>query len=145
MSNSVSANQVTYRLLRRRSAIGHLNAGLARWLSARAVSETAVGSVQVVLDELLGNLLLHDPHNIDPIEVELSLEADALFIRLSYRSADFNPRAPKEVDTVTPVSERRIGGLGLHLIQSLMDTVHYEYLHGIICLRMQKKLQPASA
>ena len=145
MSISANSNQVTYRLLRRRSAIGHLNAGLARWLSARAVSETAVGSVQVVLDELIGNLLQHDPQNVDPVEVELRLEADALFIRLSYRSADFNPRAPKEVDTVTPVSERRIGGLGLHIIQSLMDTVHYEYLHGIICLRMQKNLQPASA
>lgn len=142
MSVASNSNTVTYRALRHRSAIGHLNAALARWLSARHVAETAVGAVQVVLDELLGNLLVHDPQNIDPVEVELRLETDVLFIRLSYRSADFNPRAQKEVDTVTPVSERRIGGLGLHLIQSLMDVIHYEYLHGIICLRMQKRLSP---
>jgi serine/threonine-protein kinase RsbW len=140
MSGSATSNQVTFRVLRQTSAIGHLNSSVARWLGLRSVHETAVGAVQVVIDELLGNLLQHDPHTIDPIEVELRLEADALHLRLSYRSADFNPRALKDVDTVTPISERRIGGLGLHLIQSLMDQVHYEYLHGIICLRMQKKL-----
>ena len=64
-----------------------------------------------------------------------------LAVRLSYRAADFGSHMSKDVDTITPVSERRIGGLGLHLIQSLMDNVHYEYLHGIICLRMQKALR----
>jgi serine/threonine-protein kinase RsbW len=145
MSVATKANMVTYRALRHRSAIGHLNGALARWLTAREVPETAVGAVQVVMDELIGNLLVHDPQNIDPVEVELQLDAGVLAIRLSYRSADFNPRTQKEVDTVTPVSERRIGGLGLHLIQGLMDSVHYEYLHGIICLRMQKKLHAAEA
>jgi anti-sigma regulatory factor (Ser/Thr protein kinase) len=145
MSVAGKANMVTYRALRHRSAIGHLNAALARWLGARDVPETAVGATQVVMDELIGNLLLHDPQNIDPVEVELRLDADILYLRLSYRSADFNPRAQKEVDTLTPVSERRIGGLGLHLIQGLMDSVHYEYLHGIICLRMQKKLHASGS
>lgn len=145
MSDSVRSHQVTYRALRHRSAVGHLNAVVARWLTAREVPETAVGAVQVVLDELIGNLLAHDPNNIDPVEVELQLEAAVLSIRLSYKSADFNPRTAKDVDTVTPVSERRIGGLGLHLIQSLMDNIHYEYLHGIICLRMQKMLRPGTA
>lgn len=145
MSVASKANMVTYRALRHRSAIGHLNAALARWLSARYVPETAVGATQVVMDELIGNLLLHDPQNIDPVEVELRLDADILHLRLSYRSADFNPRAQKEVDTLTPVSERRIGGLGLHLIQGLMDAVHYEYMHGIICLRMEKKLHASVA
>lgn len=141
MSGSASSNQVAFRVLRQRTAIGHLNNTIARWLGERRVPELAVGAVQVVLDELIGNLLQHDPTNIDPIEVDLRLEDDALSIRLSYRAADFNPHTAKEVDTLTPISERRIGGLGLHLIQSLMDNVHYEYLHGIICLRMQKKLQ----
>ncbi len=145
MSGSASSNQVAFRVLRQRTAIGHLNNTIARWLGERRVPELAVGAVQVVLDELIGNLLQHDPTNIDPIEVDLRLEHDALSIRLSYRAADFNPRTAKEVDTLTPISERRIGGLGLHLIQSLMDSVHYEYLHGIICLRMQKKLQTIQA
>ena len=141
MSGSATAHQVAFRVLRQPSAIGHLNTAIARWLGVRSVPELAVGAVQVVLDELIGNLLQHDPDNIDPVEVELRLDDSMLAVRLSYRAADFGSHMSKDVDTITPVSERRIGGLGLHLIQSLMDNVHYEYLHGIICLRMQKALR----
>lgn len=140
MSNVLTSIQVNYRVQRSGSSIGVLNTAIAAWLGERDVPEVAIGAVQVVMDELVGNLLRHDPDNQDPLEVELRLESDVLHLRLSYRSADFNPRSAREVDTVTPISERRIGGLGLHLIQSLMDNIQYEYLHGIICLRMQKKI-----
>ena len=89
MSGSATAHQVAFRVLRQPSAIGHLNTAIARWLGVRSVPELAVGAVQVVLDELIGNLLQHDPDNIDPVEVELRLDDSMLAVRLSYRAADF--------------------------------------------------------
>ncbi len=142
MSSVITAIQVNYRVQRTHSAIGALNAAIETWLHERDVDDVAIGAVQVVMDELVGNLRQHEPDNRDPLEVELRLEHDVLNLRLSYRAADFSPRGECEVDTVTPISERRIGGLGLHLIQSLMDVINYEYLNGVICLRMQKHLQP---
>jgi len=31
------------------------------------------------------------------------------------------------VDTTKPLSERQAGGLGLHLVQQMADTLQYEY------------------
>ncbi len=137
--------QINYRVQRQVAAIGALNAALADWLRQREVPEQSIGAVQVVMDELVGNLQRHDPDRDDPLEVELRLDSDVLKLLLRYQSDDFDPKRKRDVDVATPISQRRIGGLGLHLIHGLMDDVQYEYRDGMICLRMQKHVHAVAA
>jgi len=39
----------------------------------------------------------------------------------------FDPTKKEEVDTTLSAEERPIGGLGIHLVRELMDSVDYEY------------------
>ena len=53
-----------------------------------------------------------------------------LFAALQRRGASFEPfdvtRAP-DADITLPIEQRKPGGLGLHLIRRLVDSVAYEY------------------
>ena len=44
--------------------------------------------------------------------------------------AEFDVTAKRDVDVESPLEERTPGGLGLHLIQNLVDTLEYEYQDG---------------
>ena len=53
----------------------------------------------------------------------------------------FDPTTFREVDTSQPAEERDIGGLGIHLVRQIMDSVNYERIDGQNILTIQKKLK----
>jgi sigma-B regulation protein RsbU (phosphoserine phosphatase) len=52
----------------------------------------------------------------------------------------FDPTAKAEVDTTLSAEERPIGGLGIHLVRQLMDSVNYERSDGKNILTLRKKI-----
>ncbi len=75
---------------------------------------------------------------------EIDIEAQANDVRLKFVISDsgipFDPTAQKEVDTSLPVEDRPIGGLGIHLVRHLMDSINYERIEGKNVLTLRKKL-----
>ena len=74
----------------------------------------------------------------------IHIEAQANDERLRFTITDsgkpFDPTARKEVDTTLSAEERPIGGLGIHLIRQIMDSMNYERLDGKNILTLRKKL-----
>lgn len=66
-------------------------------------------------------------------------EAQLKFI-ISDKGVPFDPTAKAEVDTTLSAEDRGIGGLGIHLIRQLMDSINYERDHGQNILTLIKKL-----
>lgn len=56
----------------------------------------------------------------------------------------FDPTAKTEIDTTLPAEERQIGGLGIHLVRQMMDSINYERVDGQNVLTLRKKLTSAS-
>ena len=50
----------------------------------------------------------------------------------------FDPTAAPEADTTLGVEERAIGGLGIHLVRNIMDSISYENKNGMNILTMIK-------
>ena len=75
---------------------------------------------------------------------EIYIEATCNERRLKFTITDwgvpFDPTAKQEVDTTLPVEERPIGGLGIHLIRKLMDSINYEHVNGKNVLTLRKYL-----
>lgn len=52
----------------------------------------------------------------------------------------FDPLKAPAADTSAPASERAIGGLGIHIMRTLMDNIKYEYSDGRNILSMIKRI-----
>ena len=63
---------------------------------------------------------------------------------ISDSGAPFDPTAKAEVDTTLSAEERPIGGLGIHLITQLMDSINYERRNNMNVLTLRKKLVAAA-
>jgi len=75
---------------------------------------------------------------------DIDIEAQADDVRLRFTITDsgkpFDPTARKEVDTTLSAEERPIGGLGIHLVRQIMDSMNYERLNGKNILTLRKKI-----
>ena len=74
----------------------------------------------------------------------VNIEAMANDVRLKFVISDwgtpFDPTAEKEVDTTLSAEDRPIGGLGIHLVRQIMDSINYERIDGKNVLTLRKKL-----
>ena len=52
----------------------------------------------------------------------------------------FDPTEALQVDTTLSVEERPVGGLGIHLVRQLMDSINYERIDGTNTLTLCKEI-----
>jgi len=99
-------------------------------------------SINLALEEAITNVIMYAyPSGIDgPVYLEAVIsEGKATFI-LSDTGKPFDPTKAEEVDVTLAAEDRPIGGLGIHLVRTIMDSVSYEYLSGKNILMMTKNL-----
>lgn len=98
-------------------------------------------TIRLILEELILNAV---DYGTDDQSTEVSLdllsEADSIQIELRDNGKAFNPLedAP-EPDFETPVANRRLGGLGVHLVKHLSDKVSYRHSDGQNILTIVKR------
>ena len=63
---------------------------------------------------------------LNHVEVTADVSDDVLTLVIKDHGAVFDPTQHEEVDIDAELDERAIGGLGIHLIRTIMDTVEYQ-------------------
>ena len=97
--------------------------------------------LDLTLEELFTNLVRHAKGS-DEIDIEITLDGDLLTIRLTDReTAAFDGNALGEVDTEAPLMERQPGGLGIHLVKKMADSLDYDYDDGTLVVTATKRLE----
>lgn len=129
-----------FRIKGGRAEIGAVNDALERAAMAGEVPELAMRAMQVALDELLTNAITHGNVSLsDPLQVDLIVGTDTLRAVVSHAGKFFDPTQVAAPDTAGGLHEREIGGLGLHLVRSMMDEFTYEHANGRNILKLGKK------
>jgi len=103
-----------------------VGARFAEFAEERGLPAAIRRGVSVALDELLANTIAYG--GAARIVVDVTLHPNRLSVMLIDDGSPFDPfnqEAPPP-DTALPVEERKIGGLGIHLIRKMMDDVRYE-------------------
>ena len=97
--------------------------------------------VNLALEELWLNVVNygHDG-GFHEVEIELTSEAEALTIEITDDGKPFNPlnEAPAP-DVTASLEDRSLGGLGLHLVRTLMDELRYRREEGRNHLTLVKR------
>jgi sigma-B regulation protein RsbU (phosphoserine phosphatase) len=83
--------------------------------------------INVVFDELLTNIIsyAYQDNKEHDIGIKVELSADRLKVSMVDDGIPFNPLGVETPDTELPLEERKIGGLGIHLVRNMMDKVSY--------------------
>ena len=75
------------------------------------------------------------------VEVTADVSDDVLTLVIKDHGVAFDPTQHTEVDVDAGLDDRQIGGLGIHLVRTIMDTVSYERTaDGYNCLTLKKHL-----
>lgn len=114
------------------------------FLASKGLSKPLVMSILLCLEEVLINTVSYGYEDAEPhlILVEIEVEDDELVIEIEDDARPFDPtQDAASADTTSSLEERQIGGLGIHLVKSLMDTVSYQRDGNRNRLRMRKRVQ----
>jgi serine/threonine-protein kinase RsbW len=106
------------------------------------LSGDVVFAAKLVLEELLTNTISYGygDKSAQLIEIRLEVRGDQLIIRTVDDGLAFNPRTAKEPNIESSLKDRAIGGLGIHLVKSLMDRVEYRHKDGKNHVTLRKRL-----
>lgn len=142
-----SAEQIT--ALRIRSNPAELAAVRAQVRSTAAAvgfSNEDVGKIMLAVDEALSNVIRHGYGGCcdQPIDLRFETIRSGPTTSLSITVRDFGRQVAPESIFGRPLDDVRPGGLGVHIIRSVMDEVVYEHAEdtGMRLTMLKKKTTP---
>ena len=133
---------LSLRIATRLDELPRLDAAVEDFAQEQAWPPDLVFQVKLVLEELGVNIVNHG-HDDDArheIEIEIASAADALTIEIADDGRPFDPltEAP-EPDLESALEDRPIGGLGVHLVRTMMDEARYRREEGKNRLTLVKR------
>lgn len=98
-----------------------------------------VFKLNLVLEELGVNIVNYSGATGD-IEISLASDANMVRVEIADNGRPFNPLDELDTpDISAPLGERPVGGLGVHLVRSMMDELSYSREDGMNRLAMTKR------
>lgn len=133
--------QMQCRLKNRLQEIPALAKAVEHFAAVNDLPEQAVFQVNLALDELLTNTISYGYPEGEEHEIIVGfvLKDERLVIEIRDDGRPFDPLQQSEPDINQDIEERPIGGLGIHLVRSMMDEMEYRREADHNVLIMNKK------
>jgi anti-sigma regulatory factor (Ser/Thr protein kinase) len=114
-----------------------------RFAEQHGLSDAVRHDMYVAVEELVSNVIRHGGRpGIRPrVTVAAVITNGDLRVTVADNAPAFNPLDVPAPDLTTPIEEREVGGLGIHFVKSLMDSVQYRRQNGRNHVRLTKKVR----
>lgn len=100
-------------------------------------------AAQLAIEELFTNMVKYGSQTDDEVEISLQRDGPRLVVVITeHGDLPFDPTSAPDVDVSLPLAERNVGGLGIHLVRSLIDEITYSHGEGRNCITLIKNLEP---
>ncbi len=104
-----------------------------------------IASLNLALEEAATNVVLYAyGKNEGDVDIDAVYTDKYIKFIIVDSGLAFDPTKKEDVDITLGVEERSIGGLGIHLVRQIMDSVNYERIKGKNVLTLMKKLYAQS-
>lgn len=100
---------------------------LDAFLTEQNVPESTINRILLCVDELVTNIIAHayDDKQEHAVLLECRLYDNRIELELRDDGRPFDPTQKQTPNLDLPMEEKSIGGLGIHLVTTLMDKVEY--------------------
>ena len=109
-------------------------------MAASGIDESVRFPVHLAIEELFVNLVRYNPGARRDILIAVEVAKNGVVVTITdFDAAKFDVTKEREPDTAASPRERKPGGLGLLLIQHIVDTLEYDYRDGRSKIRFSKE------
>ncbi|MDY6970851.1 MAG: ATP-binding protein [Thermodesulfobacteriota bacterium] len=100
---------------------------VSTFLRHRGLTQRRVGDIELATEEALVNIFEYAyPKGVGDVEVSCRQDSDTeLVLEISDNGIPFDALSLPDPDLTPDISDRKIGGLGILLIQKMVDEVRY--------------------
>jgi serine/threonine-protein kinase RsbW len=133
---------ITFELENRPSELNTLREHLEKYGESIGLTRKCVFEVNLALEELFTNIFSYGFEDTAEhrIKIQICCAQETLIIQIEDDGIPFNPIEAELPDTESSPEERKIGGLGIHLIKQFMDGIEYKRIGNRNVLTMKKKI-----
>jgi len=111
-------------------------------LSGEGADEGTVFSIKLATEELFTNMVKYNAGTGGEITIRINVDNGTLSVELiDYDVDPFDPATANESGVDEAIEDRRIGGLGLRLVRSVVDKISYEYKNRQMTVKLIKQLE----
>lgn len=123
----MSKKTMSFRLSNDMSELDTLRRKVEKFGTIHSISQKTIFEINLIIDELFSNIVScgFRDEGIHWIAITIDCMDGAVAIRVEDDGVPFNPKATQKPDLECPMEERRIGGLGIHLVTRLSDKISY--------------------
>ena len=124
-----AARAEAHRMFRRSfDSLQAIFAFTADFCSRHGLDAGLVPTVDFVAEELFTNMVKYSPAGSPEVRIDMRAIPGGVEMALTdYDVEQFDVTRAPDVDTAKPIEQREPGGLGLHLIRRMVDSMEYEY------------------
>ena len=135
------AEQTTLVLTNDISELDRVTTFISSLCAREAIDADMEYGLLLALDEIITNIIVHSDlkDRERPITVRLSLNEDEFVAQIEDEGREFDPTQHPTPDLDAPLGKRKIGGLGIHLVRQIMDSMEYERVEGKNLVTLRKK------
>jgi anti-sigma regulatory factor (Ser/Thr protein kinase) len=109
-------------------ALGEVFAFLETFTDGQEVDEKTAFCINLVVEELFTNMVRHNEGGGDQITISIERRDNRLLLELVDTDVEpFDPETAEVPPVDAGIDERRPGGLGIYLVQSMVDDLNYDY------------------
>ena len=109
-------------------SLAEIFAFTADFFARHGIDAALLPAVDLTLEELFTNMVKYSPAGDAHVSIEMATAPGGVEVTLTdYDVERFDVTQSPDANIHLPIEERRPGGLGLHLIRRLVDSIDYEY------------------
>ncbi len=122
--------------------LARVTATVERFGDANALPQQMVNDLNVTLDEVLSNIIsyAYTDSAEHHITIDLSFDGECAKVVVEDDGVPFDPLQVPHPNPVPDLLERKVGGLGIHFIRTLMDDCAYVRSDGRNILTLTKRV-----
>jgi anti-sigma regulatory factor (Ser/Thr protein kinase) len=112
------------------------------FFATNGIADENLFDVNLIVEEIFTNQVKYATQSAEDILLRIDKESDELKVWITdFNVEPFDVTKVRSVDTDLPLEARKPGGLGLHLVKRLADSLTYDYRDRRSMIAFTKKLE----
>lgn len=112
------------------------------FITMNRIDKSVKFTTRFVVEELFTNMVKYNATSVKDISISLVKKKNKIVMKLiDYESKPFDVTTHRKIDINQSLKERKAGGLGIHLVQLMVDKITYQHVNGQSRITVIKNLE----